>query len=56
MAERYIELFEKITGDNFKKENVDDVCKRVENNILNYLEKLFEINNSLLLFLFILFH
>ena len=40
VAERYIELFEKITGDNFKKENVNDVYNRVESNILNYLEKI----------------
>ena len=40
VAERYIELFEKITGDSFKKENVNNVYKRVENNILNYLEKI----------------
>ena len=37
VSERYIELFEYITGDKFVKENVDDVINRVEQNILNYL-------------------
>ena len=37
VSERYIELFEYITGDNFVRENVNDVVKRVEGNILNYL-------------------
>ena len=37
VSERYIELFEYITGDKFVKENVDDVINRVEQNILDYL-------------------
>ena len=37
VSERYIELFECITGENFIKEEVDDVLNRVENNIKNYL-------------------
>ena len=37
VSERYIELFEYITGDKFIKEDVNDVVSRVENNILNYL-------------------
>ena len=37
VSDRYIELFEYITGDKFVKENVDDVINRVEQNILNYL-------------------
>ncbi len=37
VSERYIELFEYITGDSFVRENVNDVVKRVEGNILNYL-------------------
>ena len=37
VSERYIELFEHITGEEFVKQEVDDVLKRVENNILNYL-------------------
>ena len=38
VSERYIELFEHITGEEFVKQEVDDVLKRVENNILNYLK------------------
>ena len=37
VAERYIELFELITGDKFIKEDVSDVINRVEGNISNYL-------------------
>ncbi|MEC7646322.1 MAG: phosphoribosylaminoimidazolesuccinocarboxamide synthase [Bacteroidota bacterium] len=37
VSERYIELFEYITGDKFVKEDVNDLLNRVENNILNYL-------------------
>ena len=38
VSERYIELFEHITGNKFHKEDVSNVIKRVENNILDYLE------------------
>ena len=38
VSERYIELFEHITGEEFVKQEVDDVLARVENNILNYPE------------------
>ena len=37
VSERYIELFEYITGDKFVKEDVSDVINRVEKNILNHL-------------------
>jgi phosphoribosylaminoimidazole-succinocarboxamide synthase len=37
VSQRYIELFEYITGDKFIKEDVNDVVNRVEKNILNYL-------------------
>ena len=37
VSERYIELFEYITGDKFVKEDVSDVVNRVEENILKYL-------------------
>ena len=39
VAERYIELYELITGDKFVKEDVSDVLNRVEQNISNYLNK-----------------
>ena len=38
VSERYIELYEYITGDKFVKEDVSDVINRVEKNILDYLE------------------
>ena len=37
VSERYIELYEYITGNKFVKEDVSDVINRVERNILNYL-------------------
>ena len=37
VSERYIELFELITGDEFVKEDVSNVILRVEKNILDYL-------------------
>ena len=37
VSERYIELYEHITGDLFVKEDVTDVLKRVEDNINSYL-------------------
>lgn len=39
VSERYIELYEKITGETFVKADVSEVHKRVENNILSFLEK-----------------
>lgn len=39
VSERYIELYEKITGKLFMKEDLGNVLGRVENNIINYLEK-----------------
>ena len=39
VSERYIELFEHITGEKFVKEDVSDVLNRVEQNISNYLNK-----------------
>jgi phosphoribosylaminoimidazole-succinocarboxamide synthase len=37
VSDRYIELYELITGDKFIKEDVSNVLLRVESNILNYL-------------------
>jgi phosphoribosylaminoimidazole-succinocarboxamide synthase len=39
VSERYIELFEHITGDKFVKSEVDDVLNRVEKNILHFLNQ-----------------
>lgn len=38
VSERYIELFENITGEAFVKADVSDIQKRIENNVLNYLK------------------
>ena len=39
VSERYIELFEKITGDAFKKAEASDVAARIEANVKNYIEQ-----------------
>ena len=39
VSERYIELFEYITGDKFIKEDVSNVLNRVEENILRHLNQ-----------------
>ena len=38
VSERYIELYENITGDKFVKGDASDVLKRIENNILTFLK------------------
>jgi phosphoribosylaminoimidazole-succinocarboxamide synthase len=39
VSERYIELFENITGDKFIKGDSSNVLKRIENNLVNFLKK-----------------
>jgi len=39
VSDRYIELFEKITGEKFLKTPADDVLKRIEGNCLNFLKE-----------------
>jgi len=39
VSKRYIELYEHITGEEFEKQEAEDVLQRVENNILDYLSK-----------------
>jgi len=39
ISERYIELYEKITGKNFQKANLTDINSRIEGNLLNYLSE-----------------
>lgn len=39
VSERYIELFEKITGEKFVKADISDVLNRVEKNVMDYLSK-----------------
>jgi phosphoribosylaminoimidazole-succinocarboxamide synthase len=40
VSERYIELFEKITGEKFQKANAEDVAGRIEENVTAYLNNL----------------
>ncbi|MDR6562578.1 MULTISPECIES: phosphoribosylaminoimidazolesuccinocarboxamide synthase [unclassified Arcicella] len=40
VSERYIELFEQVTGKKFIKDNSEDVLVRVEENVNNYLKSL----------------
>lgn len=40
ISERYIELYEQITGDQFVKNDQDDILKRIEQNVLNSLHTL----------------
>lgn len=37
VSERYIELYEKITGEKFIKADVEDISTRIETNVLNFL-------------------
>lgn len=39
ISERYIELYEQITGEQFVKANVDNVEERIEKNVLAFLNK-----------------
>ena len=40
VSERYIELYENITGEVFVKADVTDIQSRIETNVLNYLKTL----------------
>lgn len=40
VSERYIELYENITGEKFIKADVSDIPKRIENNVLQFLSNL----------------
>ena len=37
VSERYIELYEKIMGEKFQKENIDNISERITKNLSNYL-------------------
>ena len=39
VSERYIELYENIIGEAFVKEDISNIQKRIENNVLAYLAK-----------------
>jgi len=38
VSERYIELYENITGEKFEKADVSGIQNRIERNVMNYLE------------------
>lgn len=38
ISERYIELYEKITGEKFVKSNTEHLLERIQNNVLDYLK------------------
>jgi phosphoribosylaminoimidazole-succinocarboxamide synthase len=38
ISDRYIELYEGITGEKFNRTQSDDILTRVENNILGWLK------------------
>lgn len=38
ISERYIELFENISGEKFNKAEVSDIAARIENNVVSYLK------------------
>ena len=40
ISERYIELFENISGEPFNKGNVENISSRIENNIVEYLKSI----------------
>ena len=40
ISERYIELYEHITGEKFQKGNSENIINRVETNILKFLNSL----------------
>ena len=39
VSERYIELYENITGEQFVKADLDAIDKRIENNVLDFLNR-----------------
>lgn len=40
VSERYIELYESITGETFKRADVSNIAKRIEGNVLRFMEHL----------------
>ena len=40
ISERYIELYESITGEKFVRADISDVRKRIEDNCLSFLKTL----------------
>lgn len=40
VSDRYIELYENITGENFVKANTTNIAQRIKENVLNYLDRM----------------
>ena len=40
VSDRYIELYENITGETFVKADISNIHERIENNVLDYLLKI----------------
>ncbi|MCX6273384.1 MAG: phosphoribosylaminoimidazolesuccinocarboxamide synthase, partial [Bacteroidetes bacterium] len=45
VSERYIELYENITGEKFVRSDITDVLNRVEINVMNFLKNIKQIDN-----------
>ena len=41
VSNRYIELYEKILGEKFKKDSTDRIESRIEGNIMRYLKSIY---------------
>ena len=39
ISERYMELFEHITGEKFQKADTDNIVERIEKNVMTFLSK-----------------
>ena len=39
ISDRYIELFENITGEKFVKEDTGNIAERIEKNVMDFLTK-----------------
>jgi phosphoribosylaminoimidazole-succinocarboxamide synthase len=40
VSDRYVELYENITGESFEKADISNIQERIETNVLNYLKTL----------------
>jgi len=40
ISERYIELYEQITGESFQKTDTRNLAERIESNVMKYLQSL----------------
>ena len=39
ISDRYVELFEHITGEKFVPQDTEDIATRIERNVTNYLHR-----------------